>query len=174
MKPIIFCVVIFFATGLKAQIVEEKILEDGTHLITIIPKSYSKEELAQFKPRRIPTTQEVNDNSTLLFSNSCVHKLDTELKIDVEVDSSLADITQVLFEEHVGLLSDATDNNLVSFHQIWTMDDSMANYRHEGFSESFIDMLRENNLQGHFENSKFYCQEFEYNDNYYLVAVLDK
>jgi hypothetical protein len=170
-----FFVALFgFSLGIQAQVVEEKILEDGTHQITIIPKKYTKEELAQFKPRKIPTTQQVKDNPTLLFSNSCVHKLDTELKIDVEVDSSLADITQVLFEEHVGLLSDATDNNLVSFHQIWTMDDSMANYRHEGFSESFIDMLRENNLQGHFENSKFYCQEFEYNDNYYLVAVLDK
>jgi hypothetical protein len=170
-----FFVALFgFSLGIQAQVVEEKILEDGTHQITIIPKKYTKEELAQFKPRKIPTTQQVKDNPTLLFSNSCVHKLDTELKIDVEVDSSLADITQVLFEEHVGLLSDAADNNLVSFHQIWTMDDSMANYRHEGFSESFIDMLRENNLQGHFENSKFYCQEFEYNDNYYLVAVLDK
>jgi hypothetical protein len=170
-----FFVVLFgFSVGIQAQVVEEKILEDGTHQITITPKKYTKEELAQFKPRKIPTTQQVKDNPTLLFSNSCVHKLDTELKIDVEVDSSLADITQVLFEEHVGLLSDAADNNLVSFHQIWTMDDSMANYRHEGFSESFIDMLRENNLQGHFENSKFYCQEFEYNDNYYLVAVLDK
>lgn len=170
----IFVALFGFSVGIQAQVVEEKILEDGTHQITIIPKSYTKEELAQFKPRRIPTTQEVKDNPTLLFSNSCVHKLDTELKIDVEVDSSLADITQVLFEEHVGLLSNATDNIPVSFHQIWTMDDSMANYRHEGFSESFIEMLRENNLQGHFENSKFYCQEFEYNDNYYLVAVLDK
>jgi hypothetical protein len=175
MKTILFFTAIIVASSFKSQIVEEKILDDGTHQITIIPRHYTKEELAQFKPRRIPSTQEVKDHPTLLFSNSCVEKLETELAMIPTVDSTLASTTKSIFEDHVGILNNASDESEVSYHQIWTLSHSTGQYVHEGLSESFIKMLSENRLQNHFgENPTFFCQEYQYNDKYYLVAVLDK
>jgi hypothetical protein len=173
MQKILLTALVCNAFTFFSQIQEERVLEDGTHQITIIAKNYTKEEMANFKYHRIPTTQEVIDHPTLLFSNSCIEKLESNFQMEPKVDSTLEKATKILFEKHVSILDDQSDEGLVSFHQIWTLSHSTGKYHHENLSESFLKMIHDNGLQDHFgQNPAFFCQEYEHNNKYYLVAVL--
>ena len=175
MQKILLTALVCNAFTFFGQIQEERVLEDGTHQITIIAKNYTKEEMANFKYHRIPTTQEVIDHPTLLFSNSCIEKLATNFKLTPIVDSTLEKATKFLFEKHIGISDDQSDEALVSFHQIWTLTHSTGKYHHENLSESFLKMIRDNRLENHFGNSpSFFCQEYKHNNKYYLVAVITK
>jgi hypothetical protein len=175
MKKILLTALVCNAFTYFSQLQEERVLEDGTQQITIIAKNYTKEEMANFKYHRIPSTQEVLDHPTLLFSNSCIEKLESNFQMEPKVDSTLEKVTKILFEEHVGISNDQSEEASVSFHQIWTLSQSTGKYHHENLSESFLKMIRDNGLQNHFGHTPtFFCQEYEYNNQYYLVAVLTK
>ncbi|MFM7667498.1 MAG: hypothetical protein ACKO7D_04845 [Bacteroidota bacterium] len=173
MKKILLTALACNAFTFFGQIQEERVLEDGTHEITIIAKNYTKEEIANFKYHRIPSTQEILDHPTLLFSNSCIKKLETNFNLSPVVDSTLEKATKILFEEHIGFSSDESEDAQVSFHQIWTLSHSTGKYHHENLSESFLKMIGDNGLQNHFDqNPSFFCQEYKHNNKYYLVAIL--
>ena len=63
MKKILLTALVCNAFTYFSQLQEERVLEDRTHQITIIAKNYTKEEMANFKYHRIPTTQEVIQRS---------------------------------------------------------------------------------------------------------------
>ena len=44
MKKLIVAAFCLFSIGINAQMQEEKILEDGTHVITYVPRNFTKEE----------------------------------------------------------------------------------------------------------------------------------
>lgn len=175
MKKICLSAILLIANSLQAQIQEEQILADGSHVITIIPKIFTKEEIDKIKYRRIPSTQEVKKHPTLLFSNSCIEKLETNFEINAKVDSTLENTARKLFEEHVGISNESNEEEAVSYHQIWTLKNSTSHYYHEDLSESLVEMIKDNGLQNHFgQYPTFYCQEFNYNNNYYLIAILTR
>lgn len=86
-KLLIFYVLILMSN--QAQISEEKILEHGSHYIAYIPRLFSKEELANRKYRRIPTTADVQKYPLITLSNLFKINLESSLKFSVTEDSSL-------------------------------------------------------------------------------------
>ncbi len=174
MKKLIVAAFCLFSIGINAQMQEEKILEDGTHVITYVPRNFTKEELDFMRPRRIPTTEQLMANPTIPFSNSCMNKLEGNFNKRVDEDTSLAKVCENYFLEHVNANFHVKENEHVRFRQIWTLQESILNYNHLDLSESFIEGIRSQHLQDAFgKNCKFYCHEFQHNGKYYVVAVLN-
>ena len=168
---------VFFAfsfISVKAQFREEKILEDGSHYIVFIPRQFSEEERANWKPRRIPTTAEVQKNPLILLSNLFMKNLESTFKINVEEDSSLLASSDKNFMNHLGITDSKSDCQPVRYHQIWELKESVVNYDFYDFSQSLVDMIKSNHLDSYLEKSiQFYCKEYFYNDKYYLVAIIN-
>jgi hypothetical protein len=169
--------IVFFALisiSVQAQFSEEKILDDGTHYIVYIPRHYSEEELANWKPRRIPTSAEVKKNPLIPLCNLFMIKLESEFKINVFEDSSLVEASDKQFLNHLGITYVKDESQPVRYHQIWELEDSVMNYNFNDFSQSLIKMIKENYLDTYFEKTiHFYCKEYFYNDSHYLVVVLN-
>ena len=169
--------VVFFALisiSVQAQFSEEKILEDGTHYIVYTPRHFSEEELANWKPRRIPTTAEIQKNPLIPLSNIFMTNLESELKINVFEDSSLAEASDNQFLNHLGITGVTSECLPVRYHQIWELEESVVNYNFNGFSQSLIKMIQDNHIDTYLDKTvQFYCKEYFYNDTYYLVALID-
>lgn len=170
---ILFAFVLIYSTT-QAQFSEEKILEDGSHYIVYIPRHYSEEELTNWKPRRIPTTAEVQKNPLIPLSNLMMMQLEKEFKSNITEDSSLVAESNILFLNHLGITANDSENSTVRYHQIWELDESVVNYNLNDLAQSLVKMLKENHLDNYFEKTvHFYCKEYFYNETYYLVVLLD-
>lgn len=69
MKIILLVLFALISISVQAQFSEEKILEDGSHDIVYTPRHFSVEEIAIWKPRRIPTPAEVQKKPLIPLSN---------------------------------------------------------------------------------------------------------
>jgi hypothetical protein len=158
----------------QSQSQEEKVAADGSHYIEFIPRHYTEEELTNWKPRRIPTTAEVRKNPLIPLSNLFMIKLESEFKIIVVEDSSLVEASDIHFRNHLGINNSIEESYPVRYHQIWDLKESVQNYLYTDFSQSLVDMLRENDLEKYLSQTiQFYCKEYQYNDKYYLVVVIN-
>jgi hypothetical protein len=176
MKILLAVFIAFISISVHSQYRTEKILEDGTHCIVYvpIPGQFSEEELANCKPRRIPTTAEVQKNPLILLSNLFMKNLESTFKVNVEEDSSLVAASDKNFMNHLGLTDSKSDCQPVRYHQIWELKESVVNYNFYDFSQSLVDMIKSNHLDSYLEKSiQFYCKEYFYNDKYYLVAIIN-
>jgi hypothetical protein len=169
--------VVFFALisiSVQAQFSEEKILEDGTHYIVYTPIHYTEAELANWKPRRIPSTAEVQKNPLIPLSNIFMINLESEFKINVFEDSSLVKASDNQFLNHLGITGVTRECLPVRYHQIWELEESVVNYNFNGFSNSLSKMIQDNHIDTYLEKTvRFYCKEYFYNEKYYLIALID-
>lgn len=170
---ILFVFVLIYSTT-HAQFSDEKILEDGSHSIVYTPRHFSAEEIANWKPRRIPSTAEVQKNPIIPLSNLMMRQLEKEFKSNIAEDSSLVAASDVLFQSHLGITVDESEKYTVRYHQVWELDESVVNYNLNDFAQSLTKMIKENHLDNYFEKFvHFYCKEYFYNETYYLVVLLD-
>jgi hypothetical protein len=174
MKIILLVFFALISISVQSQFSEEKILEDGSHYIVYTPVHYTEAELANWKPRRIPSTAEVQKNPLIPLSNLFMIQLESTFKISVSVDSSLVEASDQNFLNHLGITTIKSDCQPVRYHEIWELDESVVNYNLNDFTQSLTKMIKENNLENYFERTvHFYCKEYFYNETYYLVVLLD-
>ena len=168
---IFFCLI---AITTQAQFSEEKVLEDESNYIVYTPRKFSAEEHANWKPRRIPTTAELQKNPLIPLSNIFMRNLQSTLKINVSEDSSLVTACDMHFFNHIGI-NDVNSVALpVRYHQIWEMKESVVNYNFSNFSESLTKMITEHQIDKSLKKSvQFYCKEYFYNGKYFLVAIVN-
>ena len=158
----------------QAQFSEEKVLEDGSHYIVYTPRHFSAEELANWKPRRIPTTAEIQKNPLIPLSNIFMRNLESTLKINVSEDSSLVTACDIHFFKHLGINDVNSEIFPVRYHQIWEMKESVVNYNFNKFSQSLIKMIQDNHLDSYLHKTvQFYCKQYFYNGKYFLVAIVN-
>ena len=174
MKILVFVFFALISISVQSQLSEEKVAADGSRYIVIVPRQFSEEELANWKPRRIPTTAEVQKNPLIVLSNLFMRNLESTFKINVEEDSSLVAASDKNFMNHLGITDSISDCQPVRYHQIWELKESVVNYDFYDFSQSLVDMIKSNHLNSYLEKPiQFYCKEYFYNDKYYLVAIIN-
>jgi hypothetical protein len=174
MKIKLLFLFVFVSISIQAQFSEEKILEDGTHVIVYTPRHFSAEEIANWKPRRIPTPAEVQKNPLIPLSNLFMINLESTFKISVNEDSSLVAACDKNFLNHVGVTDSKSDCEPVRYHQIWELKESIVNYNYTGFPKSLSKMIKEHQIDTYLSRRvQFFCKEYFYNDKYYLVVVLN-
>ena len=174
MKIILLVFFALISISVQSQFSEEKILEDGSHYIVYTPIHYTEAELANWKPRRIPTTAEVQKNPLIPLNNLFMIQLESEFKISVFEDSSLVEASDKQFLNHLGITDTKSDCQPLRYHQIWELEESVVNYNFNDFSQSLTKMIQDNDLDTYLEKSvRFYCKEYFYNDTYYLVVIIN-
>ena len=174
MKIILLVFFALISISVQAQFSDEKILEDGTHYIVYTPRHYTEAELANWKPRRIPTTAEIQKNPLIPLNNLFMIQLESTFKISVSVDSSLVEASDQNFLNHLGITAVKSDCQPVRYHQIWELEESVVNYNLNDFSQSLIKMIQDNHLDTYLEKTvQFYCKEYFYSDTYYLVVIIN-
>jgi hypothetical protein len=174
MKKNLLILFVLIYNTVQSQTQEEKVAADGSRYIEFIPRHYSEEELANWKPRRIPTTAEVRKNPLIPLSNLFMIKLESEFKINVTEDSSLVAASDIHFRKHIGIFNKNEDSYPVRYHQIWELQEPVMNYLYADFSESLAEMILKNHLEKYLSKTvQFYCKEYLYNDKYYLVVVIN-
>lgn len=174
MKTKILVLFVLIYNTVQSQSQEEKVAADGSRYIEYIPKHYSEEELANWNPRRIPTTAEVQKNPLIPLSNLFMIKLESDLKITVIEDSTLVTASDLYLAKHLGINQINEDSYSVRYHQIWDLKESVINYLYADFSQSLVDMLKKNHLDNYLSRTvQFYCKEYQYNDKYYLVVIIN-
>ena len=168
---IFFCLI---AISSQAQFSEEKVLEDESNYIVYTPRQFSAEEHANWKPRRIPTTAELQKNPLIPLSNLFMRNLESTLKISVSEDSSLVTACDKLYFNHIGINDVNSETTPVRYHQIWELKESVVNYNYTNFSESLTRMIKEHQIDKSLNKSvHFYCKEYFYNSKYFLVAIVN-
>ena len=101
-------------------------------------------------------------------------KLESDLKITVIEDSTLVTASDLYFAKHIGINQINEDSYPVRYHQIWDLKESVINYLYADFSQSLVDMLKKNHLDNYLSRTvQFYCKEYQYNDKYYLVVIIN-
>jgi hypothetical protein len=171
-KLIILFLIVSIST--QAQFSEEKVLEDESNYIVYTPRHFSAEELANWKPRRIPTTAEIQKNPLIPLSNIFMRNLQSTLKINVSEDSSLVKACDIQFFNHLGINDDNSETFPIRYHQIWDLKESVVNYNFNNFSQSLIKMIQDNHIDSYFDKTvQFYCKEYFYNGKYFLVAIVN-
>jgi hypothetical protein len=174
MKKIVLSILVLIAFRANTQITHEEVLEDGTHVIHIVPRHFSEEELANFRPRLIPTTEQIRRYPLITLSNKMMNSLEKELKIKVEQDSTLEKKANELFHCHIDPNYVKEKDSNVTYHQIWILNEPVVNYSIESFSKSIVSMIKNGCIEGSFhKNSSFFCKEFESNENFYLIALIE-
>jgi hypothetical protein len=174
MKKIVLSILVFIAFRANTQITQEEVLEDGIRVIHIVPHHLSGEELANFRPRLIPTTEQLRRYPLITLSNKMMNSLEKELKIKVEQDSTLEKKANELFLCHIDPNYVKEKGSNVTYHQIWILNEPVVNYSIESFSKSIVSMIENGCIQGSFhKNSSFFCKEFESNENFYLIALIE-
>lgn len=174
MKIILLVFFALISISVQAQFSDEKILEDGSHYIVYTPRHFSAEERANWKPRRIPTTAEIQKNPLIPLSNIFMRNLESTLKINVSEDSSLVTACDIHFFKHLGINHVNSEIFPVRYHQIWEMKESVVNYNFNNFSQSLIKMIQDNHLDSYLQKTvQFYCKEYFYNGKYFLVAIVN-
>ena len=174
MKCIILSVIFFNILTLNAQIiVEEGVNDQGIHYVNIVPRSYTKGELERMRQRLIPSSQEVLNNPVLLFQNACLDKMEFDLGLKLNFDSSLIDASESVFKEHLGFM-DYKNQNQIAFEQIWTLNASIGIYEPESLANSLLKSLIGFNIKNRPVKPKsFFCKEYPYNDKFYLIVVIE-
>jgi len=177
MKKILFSAAIMLITSaINAQLTEEKIMEDGSVVIVYTPQTFTKDELAKFNRRKrlIPTTEYLLKHPTLPFAYACMNMLEDEFNMIIQQDSSLNEAANNYFLSHIYNNENYVSNTPVRYHQIWTLSESTINFDHNSLATGLIEMLRDNGLQNLInKNATFFCQEFEFENRFYLVAIVN-
>jgi hypothetical protein len=174
MKKIVVSILVLIAFRANTQITHEEVLEDGTHVIRIVPRHFSEEELANFRPRLIPTTEQLRRYPLITLSNKMMNSLEIELKINVEQDSTMEKKANELFLCHIDPNYIKEKDSSIIYHQIWILNEPVVNYSIESFSKSMVSMIENDCIQGLFlKNSSFFCKEFEFNGSFYLIALIE-
>ncbi|MBM3163823.1 MAG: hypothetical protein FJZ80_00045 [Bacteroidetes bacterium] len=177
MKKIFFSVAIMTITSaINAQITEEKTMEDGSVVISYTPKIFTKEESEKInrRIRLIPTTEYLRKHPTLPFAYACMNMLEDEFNMIIKQDSSLNEAANNCFLSHIYSNENYENNTPVRYHQIWTLSESTVNYDHNSLATGLIEMMRDNGLQHLInKNATFFCQEFEFENKFYLVAIVN-
>lgn len=174
MKIKILVLFVLIYNTVQSQSQEEKVAADGSRYIEYTPRHYTEEELANWKPRRIPTTAEVQKNPLLPLNNLFMIKLESDLKITVIEDSTLVTASDLYFAKHLGITQITDESFPVRYHQIWDLNESAMNYLFTDFSQSLVDMLKKNHLDNYLRRTvQFYCKEYHYNEKYYLVVIIN-
>jgi|688.fasta_scaffold53915_6 hypothetical protein len=177
MKKILFSVAIMLITsGINAQITEEKTMEDSSVVIAYTPKIFTKEESEKMNRRRrlIPTTEYLLKHPTLPFSYASMNMLEDEFNMIIQQDSSLNEAANNCFLSHIYNNENYVSNTPVRYHQIWTLPESTINFDHNSLATGLIEMMRDKGLQHLInKNATFYCQEFEFENKFYLVAIVN-
>jgi hypothetical protein len=177
MKKILFSAAIMLITSAtNAQTSEEITMEDGSVVIHFTPKTFTKEELVNFNRRKrmIPTPEELVAKPTLLFSNVCMDNLEDEFNMIIEQDSSLYDASKNCFLSHIYKNESHQAKTPVRYHQIWTLPESTKNFDHKSLSLGLIEMMKDNNLHKLINRqATFFCHEFEFENKFYLVAIVN-
>jgi hypothetical protein len=174
MKKIIASILVLIAFKANTQITHEEVLEDGTHVIHIVPRHFSEEELANFRPRLIPTTDQLRKYPLITLSNKMMNSLEKEFKITVEQDSSLENLSDDLFQRYINPSVVSAKSKIITYHQIWILKEPVVNYKRESFIESMVEMIKKQNVQYSLQNlSNFFCKEYELNGTFYLIALIE-
>lgn len=174
MKKIVVSILVLLSFKANTQIVSEEVLEDGTHVIHYVPRHYSKEEIENFRPRIIPTSGILQKYPLITLSNQFMDSLSREFNIAVEQDSTLEIKANELLQRHIDPNYSMRNKRNVTYHQIWELNEPIVNYSRESFTKSIVSMIKNRYLQSSLrKNSSFFCKEFEYNGNYYLLALIE-
>ncbi len=174
MKILLFIFFALISISVQSQLSVEKVAADGSRYIEYIPRQFSEEELTNWKPRRIPTTAEVQKNPLIVLSNLFMIKLESEFKLNILEDSSLVHASDVQLINHLRNSEVKNECLPVRYHQIWEFPESVVNYDFNDISQSLVDMIEKNHLDKYLNKSvQFYCKEYYYNDKYYLVALIN-
>jgi hypothetical protein len=177
MKKVLFSAAILLITSaIDAQTSEEKTMEDGSVVIVYTPKAFTKDELAKFNRRKrmIPTPEQLVAKPTLLFSNACMDNLENEFDMIIRQDSSLYEASKNCFLSHIYKDESHQEKTPVRYHQIWTLPESTINFDHKSFASGLTEMMKDNNLHKVIHRqATFFCHEFEYENKFYLVAIVN-
>jgi hypothetical protein len=177
MKKILFSAAIMLITSsTNAQITEEKIMEDGSVVLVYTPKIFTKEEVEKInrRMRLIATPEYLLQNPTLPFSYACMDKLEDELNMIIEQDSSLYNASKNCFMSQIYNNELYENKTPVRYHQIWILSESTINFDHNSLANSLIKMIKDRHIEILInKHAKFFCQEFEYENKFYLVAIVN-
>jgi len=177
MKKIFFSVVIMTITSaINAQLTEEKTMEDESVVIVYTPQIFTKEESEKInrRIRLIPTTEYLLKHPTLPFSYASMNMLEDEFNMIMKQDSSLNEAANNCFLSHIYNNENYENKTSVRYHQIWTLSESTIRFNHNSLANSLIEMMRDNGVQNLInKNATFFCQEFEFENRFYLVAIVN-
>ncbi|MBM3185556.1 MAG: hypothetical protein FJZ67_04590 [Bacteroidetes bacterium] len=175
-KVLLSAAVVLISNLTNAQITEEKRMEDGSTVIVCTPKIFTKEEVEKINRRKrlIPTTEYLLKHPTLPFSYACMDKLEDEFNMIIKQDSSLNEAAKNSFLSHIYKDESHQAKTPVRYHQIWTLPESTINFDHNSLASSLIEMIKDRHLQNLInKNAMFFCQEFEFENKFYLVAIVN-
>jgi hypothetical protein len=177
MKKIFFSVVIMTITSaINAQLTEEKTMEDESVAIVYTPQIFTKEESEKInrRIRLIPTTEYLLKHPTLPFSYASMNMLEDEFNMIIKQDSTLYEATKNCFLSHIYKDESHQAKTPVRYHQIWTLPESTINFDHNGLANGLIEMMKDYHIENLInKKASFFCQEFEFENRFYLVAILN-
>ena len=177
MKKIFFSVVIMTITSaINAQLTEEKTMEDESVVIVYTPQIFTKEESEKInrRIRLIPTTDYLLKHPTLPFSYASMNMLEDEFNMIIKQDSSLNEAANNCFLSHIHNNDSYEDKTPVRYHQIWTLPESTINFDHNGLANGLIEMMKDYHIENIInKKASFFCQEFEFENRFYLVAIVN-
>ncbi|MFM7681912.1 MAG: hypothetical protein ACKO7P_04125 [Bacteroidota bacterium] len=175
-KVLLSAAVVLISNLINAQISEEKRMEDGSTVIVYTPKIFTKEEVEKINRRKrlIPTTEYLLKHPTLSFSYACMDKLEDECNMIIKQDSSLNVAAKNCFLSHVYNNENYEKKTPVRYHQIWTLPESTIKFDHNSLASGLIEMMGDHHIQNLInKNATFFCQEFEFENKFYLVAIVN-
>lgn len=175
-KVLLSAAVVLISNLINAQISEEKRMEDGSTVIVYKPKIFTKEEVEKINRRKrlIPTTEYLLKHPTLPFSYACMDKLEDEFNMIIKQDSSLNEAAKNCFLLHVYNNENYENKTPVRYNQIWILSESTINFDHNSLAKGLIEMMRNHQIQDLInKNATFFCQEFQHNNKFYLVAIVN-
>lgn len=175
-KVLLSAAVVLISNLTNAQITEEKRMEDGRVVIAYTPQIFTKEESEKINRRiRLMATQEyLKKHPTLPFSYASMNMLEDEFNMIIKQDSSLNEAAKNCFLSHIYKDESHQAKTPVRYHQIWTLPESTINFDHNSLASSLIEMIKDRHLQNLInKNAMFFCQEFEFENKFYLVAIVN-
>lgn len=101
-------------------------------------------------------------------------KLEDAFNMIIKQDSSLNVAAKNCFLSPVYSNENYVNKTPVRYHQIWPLPESTINFDRKSLANGLIEMIKDRHLQNLINKiATFFCQEFEFENKFYLVAIVN-